>query len=151
MMSMHGPSNLSKALTSITAHPPKNKESDISGEFYKAIHNNNNNVWTECTKPTQAFDAPHSISWCSSGLVCDKRQLSKILAPRARGDIHLLFLMVFFRLLNTERKANDQMPLTIKVLVLFFIYLYLKIYGSKWDKHTLLLFMVILTWPDSTM
>lgn len=57
-------------------------------------------------KITQAFDASHSVCRRSSGLVCDKRQLPKILAPKACGNIQLLILLVFFRLVREEKRTQ---------------------------------------------
>lgn len=105
-MSMQGPSNLSKAFTSMTEQTTRTKKQrhsfNIEGfrltcRMYERSKNS--------TKRTQAFDASNSIGWCSSGLVRDKRQLPKVLAPWARRNIYLLFLLVFFRLV-IKRKTR---------------------------------------------
>lgn len=95
-----------------------------------------------CTKFTQAFDTPHSIGRCSSGFVCDESKLPKILAPGACSDVHLLFFLVCFCLAEKKKCV-------LQVSRDFFL---IKGLSKGWRcKLTRLLFIVILTWPDSTM
>lgn len=114
----------------------------------------------KCTKCTQAFDTPHSICRCSSGLVCDKSQLPKILAPRAHGNIELLFLLLVFFCLVRNKKHKDKKaePKTHFQHTLWACASSCEVekksgHGNhfKMSKITRLLFMVILTWPLSTM
>lgn len=155
MMSMHGPSNLSKAWTSMTDKEENRYSQDLEVNLKRMVQNNMcftgrcaslarymNERAQNCTKFTQAFDTPHSIGRCSSGFVCDESKLPKILAPGACSDVHLLFFLVCFCLAEKKKCV-------LQVSRDFFL---IKGLSKGWRcKLTRLLFIVILTWPDSTM
>lgn len=113
-MSMQGPSNLSKAFTSMTwnkKQPEKRrkqseKSSTVSAQRAPTLTCRMYERARNSRTRTQAFDASNSIGRRSSRLVGDERQLPKVLAPRAHCNIYLLFFLLFFRLFRKEKEKR---------------------------------------------